>query len=52
MNQNKINPTTAAIGTASVMGFSNVIRLLTGKSIESHLTHKVSAGYGSSNYGG
>jgi hypothetical protein len=67
MNQNKINPAAAilqrevtrkeflatlGLGVASVMGFSNLIRLLTGKSVESHLTHKSSSGYGSSGYGG
>ena len=44
--------TTMAFGMASVMGFSTIIHLFTGKSADSHLGRHVSAGYGSSPYGG
>jgi len=40
---------TLALGLASIMGFSSIIHFLTGKSLSSH---SVSAGYGSSAYGG
>lgn len=43
---------TLGLGMASVMGFSAIIRLLTGKSIDGHLKRHVSSGYGSSPYGG
>ena len=43
---------TMGFGLASVMGFSTIIRLLTGKSVEYHLTGHASGGYGSSSYGG
>jgi hypothetical protein len=33
------------------MGFSTIIRLLTGKSFDSHLNRHTSHGYGSSPYG-
>ncbi len=43
---------TLGFGMASVMGFSTIIKLLTGKSIDSRLNHQVGSGYGSSSYGG
>jgi hypothetical protein len=43
---------TLGFGMASIMGFSTVIQLLTGKSINGHLGRHVSSGYGSSPYGG
>jgi hypothetical protein len=43
---------TLGLGTASMFGFSTIIKLLTGRSVESRLTHRVSGGYGSSAYGG
>lgn len=42
---------TLALGLGSIMGFSTIIRLLTGKSLDRHLGH-ASLGYGSSPYGG
>jgi hypothetical protein len=42
-----------AFGMASVLGFSNIIHLLTGKSADNHLLSKKSpGGYGSAPYGG
>ncbi len=43
--------TMIAFGTASVLGFSTIIRLLTGKSVEKHLGRHAGLGYGSSPYG-
>jgi hypothetical protein len=45
---------TLGFGIASVMGFSTIIRLLTGKSADAHLRQRTSSsfGYGSSAYGG
>lgn len=45
---------TLGLGMASIMGFSTIIRLLTGKSLDTHLNQNSSqsAGYGSSAYGG
>ena len=47
---------TLGFGLASIMGFSTVVHLLTGKSFSSHLDQNtqnhVSSGYGSSVYGG
>ena len=43
---------TMGFGLAGILGFSNIIRLLTGKSFESHLRSSASVGYGSSAYGG
>ena len=43
---------TLGFGLASVMGFSSLIRMLTGKSIGSHLGHHAGLGYGSYPYGG
>jgi hypothetical protein len=44
---------TLGFGVASILGFSNIIHLLTGKSAENHLLHKsTTIGYGSSPYGG
>lgn len=43
---------TLGFGLASVMGFSNIIHLLTGKSVDSHLRRQSGVGYGSSPYGG
>ena len=42
---------TLGLGMASVMGFSTIIHLLTGKSVSSHFQHR-GLGYGSSVYGG
>ena len=44
---------TLGIGAASIMGFSTIIRLLTGKSVDTHLklNQKSDLGYGSSAYG-
>jgi hypothetical protein len=45
---------TLMFGIASIMGFSTVIRLLTGKSADHHLGQKVSPsgfGYGGGPYG-
>jgi hypothetical protein len=46
---------TLGFGLASIMGFSTLLHLLTGKSFNSHLSQNNSAvrnGYGSSVYGG
>jgi len=43
---------TLGFGLASIMGFSTIIRFLTGKSIDHHLGQKASNGYGSTAYGG
>ena len=42
---------TLGFGMASIMGFSTIIRLLTGKSVEHHLHRQVGSGYSSSSYG-
>lgn len=42
---------TLGLGTASIFGFSTIIHLLTGKSINSHLKQRI-GGYGSTSYGG
>jgi hypothetical protein len=47
---------TLGLGVASIMGFSTMVRLVTGKSVESHLKltpqdHQAHAGYGASPYG-
>jgi hypothetical protein len=42
---------TLALGLGSIMGFSTIIHLLTGKSLDRHLGHS-GAGYGSTSYGG
>jgi len=42
---------TLGFGLASIMGFSTIIRLLSGKSIDHHLRH-FNSGYGSNVYGG
>lgn len=42
---------TVALGLGSIMGFSTIIRLLTGKSLDRHFGH-AGLGYGSSAYGG
>lgn len=44
--------TTLGLGMATVMGFSTIIHMLTGKSVRSRLGQKVDNGYGSSAYGG
>jgi hypothetical protein len=41
---------TLGFGMASVLGFSTIIRLLTGRSVESRL-HRSNRGYGSNPYG-
>jgi len=41
---------TLALSLGSIMGFSTIIHLLTGKSLSSHIGHQRS-GYGSSPYG-
>lgn len=43
---------TLGFGMASILGFSTIIRLLTGKSADHHLSGRVGSGYGSSTYGG
>jgi hypothetical protein len=44
---------TLGLGLASIMGFSTIIHLLTGKTFSSHInTHISTSGYGSSAYGG
>jgi hypothetical protein len=43
---------TMGFGLASVMGFSGLIRLLTGKSLSTQLHGRSALGYGSSAYGG
>jgi hypothetical protein len=43
---------TLGFGAASVMGFSTVIKMLTGKSVEHHVFKTSGYGYGSSPYGG
>ena len=43
---------TLGLGVASIMGFSTLIRLFTGKSVDSHLGQRTGLGYGSSPYGG
>jgi hypothetical protein len=42
---------TLGFGIASILGFSTIIRLLTGKSVDSHLNGKAGHGYGVSPYG-
>lgn len=42
---------TMGVGLASVMGFSTIIRLLTGKSLGSSSAVRTGDGYGSSPYG-
>lgn len=43
---------TLGFGMASIMGFSSIIHMLTGKSIGGHLGRGVKGGYGYSSYGG
>jgi len=43
---------TLGFGMASIMGFSTIIRLLTGKSVDSHLIRHSGIAYGSTPYGG
>ncbi len=43
---------TLGFGLASIMGFSTIVRLLTGKSADHHLMGRTSNGYGSTPYGG
>jgi hypothetical protein len=43
---------TLGLGVASIMGFSTIIKLVTGKSVDSHLGQRTGLGYGSSPYGG
>jgi len=43
---------TLVLGVGSIMGFSGLIHLLTGRSLPSHLARSASAGYGASTYGG
>lgn len=43
---------TLGLGVASIMGFSAIIKLVTGKSVESRLGQRTGLGYGSSAYGG
>jgi len=42
---------TLGLGVASIFGFSTIIHMLTGKSVESRFKQRVSDGYSSSNYG-
>ena len=44
--------TTLGFGMASVLGFSHIIQLLTGRSARRHLNRQVGFGYGSTPYGG
>lgn len=43
---------TLGFGLASVLGFSSLLRFLTGKSLSTQLRGHSSLGYGSSPYGG
>ena len=43
---------TLGFGLASILGFSTLIHLLTGKSFESHVHRPSSFGYGDMPYGG
>lgn len=43
---------TLGFGIASVLGFANVIHMLTGKSLNKHLDRPSGFGYGGSAYGG
>ncbi len=42
---------TLGFGLVSVMGFSTIIKLLTGKSLDRHLGHRSIKGYGTRPYG-
>jgi hypothetical protein len=42
---------TLGLGLASIMGFSTIIHLLTGRSVGNHLSSQQTSGYGSSPYG-
>jgi hypothetical protein len=42
---------TIGLGIASIFGFSHIIHLVTGKSVESRIHSKVTEGYGSTEYG-
>ncbi len=42
---------TMGFGMASVLGFSTILRLFSGKSVTDHLNRHVGSGYGSSPYG-
>lgn len=42
---------TLGFGAASILGFSTIIKLLSGKSASDHLGH-AARGYGSNTYGG
>jgi hypothetical protein len=44
--------TTLGFALASIMGFSTIIHMLTGKSVQSYLHGNTPMGYGSSPYGG
>jgi hypothetical protein len=43
---------TLALGVGSIMGFSSIIKLLTGKSLTHHGITSTRLGYGGSAYGG
>lgn len=43
---------TLGLGMGSILGFSTIIHLLTGKSFDTHLRRHTSFGYGGSPYGG
>lgn len=43
---------TVGFGVVSIMGFGSLVKLLTGKGSSQSLRRNVSAGYGSSAYGG
>lgn len=43
---------TLALGLGSIMGFSTIIRLLTGHSFDTRVGHRASLSYGGSPYGG
>ena len=42
---------TLGLGMASIFGFSTIIHLLTGKSVESRFKQRVGSGYSSNDYG-
>jgi hypothetical protein len=42
---------TLGLGIASILGFSHIIHLFTGKSLENHLHKSSSDGYSSGGYG-
>lgn len=43
---------TLGLGVASIFGFSTIIHLLTGKSVESRFKQRLGSDYSASSYGG